>query len=185
MRKMLWAVLYTGLMLGANAAATGVMADVASARPLATGEMEKLVFGEAPRALPEVQLLDDMDVAKSLQPYAGKWMVLNFWATWCAPCRKEMPSLERLQAAMPGIAVVPVATGRNTVEGIRRFFAEAGVTSLPLLRDPQSDLARQMGVLGLPVTVIVSPAGEEVARLIGGAEWDSPEALAVLAALMD
>ena len=63
------------------------------------------------------------------------------------------------------------------------FYAEAGVTTLPVLRDPKSQLGRAMGVLGLPVTVIVDPEGREVARLIGGAEWDSPEALAVLAAL--
>ncbi len=111
-------------------------------------------------------------------------MVLNFWATWCAPCRREMPSLERLQAAMPELAVVPVATGRNAVEGIRRFFDEAGVKTLPILRDPQSVLAHGMGVMGLPVTVILNPEGQEVARLIGDAEWDSDSAKAVLGALV-
>ena len=95
-----------------------------------------------------------------------------------------MPSLDRLQTAMPGIAVVPVATGRNAVAGIERFFAEAGVKSLPILRDPTSELARSMGVVGLPVTVILNPEGQEVARLIGDAEWDSASAKAILAALV-
>jgi thiol-disulfide isomerase/thioredoxin len=180
MRKWVLAFLYTGLMLGANAAAAGVT----EAKALATGEMEKLIFAEAPKAVPPAALTDVGDAAQSLDPFAGKWMVLNFWATWCAPCRKEMPSLQRLQAAMPDIAVVPVATGRNAVEGIKSFYAEAGVTDLPLLRDPGAALAHQMGVLGLPVTVIVNPEGQEVARLIGGAEWDGPEAQAVLKALM-
>ena len=85
---------------------------------------------------------------------------------------------------MPQIAVLPVATGRNSVEAIVKFYGEAGVTSLPVLRDPKSELARSMGVLGLPVTVILNPEGREVARLIGDAEWDSASAQVVLGALV-
>jgi thiol-disulfide isomerase/thioredoxin len=176
MRKLL-GVLYTALILGANPG----WADVASLRD---GDMKKLALLETPAPVPEAVLLDAEDGTHALADYKGKWVVLNFWATWCAPCRHEMPSLERLQAAMPGIAVVPVATGRNAVEGIKRFFEEAGVKTLPILRDPQSELARAMGVLGLPVTVILNPEGQEVARLIGDAEWDSDSAKAVLAALV-
>ena len=146
--------------------------------------MKKLMLLGEPVAVPEAVLLDAEDGEHALADYKGKWVVLNFWATWCAPCRREMPSLERLQAAMPELAVVPVATGRNAVEGIRRFFEEAGVKTLPILRDPQSQLAHSMGVMGLPVTVILNPEGQEVARLIGEAEWDSDSAKAVLGALM-
>lgn len=170
-------VLYTAFLLGANPAA----ADVAALRE---GDMKKLMLQEVPVAVPEAVLLDAEDGEHALADYRGKWVVLNFWATWCAPCRREMPSLERLQAAMPEIAIVPVATGRNAVEGIRRFFDEAGVKSLPILRDPQSQLAHAMGVMGLPVTVILNPEGQEVARLMGDAEWDSDSAKAVLGALV-
>jgi thiol-disulfide isomerase/thioredoxin len=176
-RKLL-VVLYTALVLGANPG----WAEVASLRE---GDMKKLALHEVAVAIPEVVLLDAEDGERSLAEYRGKWVVLNFWATWCAPCRKEMPSLDRLQAAMPQIAVVPVATGRNAVPGIRRFFDEAGVKGLPILRDPTSDLARGMGVMGLPVTVILNPEGQEVARLIGDAEWDSASAQAVLGALAE
>lgn len=176
MRKLL-VVLYTSLMLGANP----VAADVAALRD---GDMKKLALHEAPVAVPEAVLLDATDGEHSLADYKGKWVVLNFWATWCAPCRREMPSLDRLQAAMPEIAVVPVATGRNAIPGIERFFAEAEVKGLPILRDPTSELARGMGVMGLPVTVILNPEGQEVARLIGDAEWDTDSAKAVLAALV-
>jgi thiol-disulfide isomerase/thioredoxin len=174
-RKLL-VVLYTAFLLGANAAS----ADVAALRD---GDMKKLMLLDAPVAVPEAVLLDAEDAEHSLADYKGKWVVLNFWATWCAPCRHEMPSLDRLQTAMPDIAVVPVATGRNAVEGIKRFFDDAGVTALPIRRDPQSELARAMHVMGLPVTVILNPEGQEVARLIGDAEWDSDSAKAVLGAL--
>jgi thiol-disulfide isomerase/thioredoxin len=127
--------------------------------------------------------VDGEGAEHALSDWKGQWVVLNFWATWCAPCRHEMPSLDRLQAAMPQIAVLPVATGRNSVEAIGKFYSEAGVKRLPVLRDPKSGLARAMGVLGLPVTVILNPEGQEVARLIGDAEWDSDSAQAVLKAL--
>jgi thiol-disulfide isomerase/thioredoxin len=175
-RKLL-VVLYTSLLLGANP----VAADVAALRD---GDMKKLALHAEPVPVPEAVLLDAADGEHSLADYKGKWVVLNFWATWCAPCRREMPSLDRLQAAMPEIAVVPVATGRNAVPGIERFFAEAEIKGLPILRDPSSVLARGMGVMGLPVTVILNPEGQEVARLIGDAEWDSESAMAVLKALV-
>jgi thiol-disulfide isomerase/thioredoxin len=171
-------ILYMALSVGANPALAGPAAEA-----LREGDMRKLVFSD-PKALPEAALLDAAGAPVALSDWSGQWVVLNFWATWCAPCRHEMPSLDRLQAAMPGIAVVPVATGRNSVTAIDKFYAEAGVSLLPNLRDDNSALARGMGIMGLPVTVILNPQGQEVARLIGDAEWDSPSAQAVLAALV-
>ena len=108
------AVLYTALMFGANPAA----ADVAAADALGEGDMKKLVFAEA-RPVPEVSLLTMSDEAASLADHRGKWVVVNFWATWCPPCRKEMPGLDRIQAEMGDrLSVVTVATGRNPVPAI-------------------------------------------------------------------
>lgn len=172
--------LYTALALGANPA----LAGVDEAKALAAGDMRKLVFAEAPAALAEVTLEDAASAPVSLTQWRGRWVVLNFWATWCAPCRHEMPSLDRLQAALPEIAVLPVATGRNSVTAIEKFYAEAGIVNLPVLRDPRSELARNTAVMGLPVTLILDPEGREVARLIGDAAWDSADAKAVLGALI-
>ncbi|MFV0493230.1 MAG: TlpA family protein disulfide reductase [Pseudorhodobacter sp.] len=178
MRRLLL-VLYTALALGANPA----LADVVAAEAARTGDMRKLNFHDAAQTLPEVGLVDMEDAPRSLSEWKGRWVVVNFWATWCAPCRKEMPGLDRLATA-GGPEVVTVAVGRNPVPAIRRFFEENNLENLPILRDPKSTLARQIGVFGLPVTVILNPEGQEIARLIGDAEWDGEEAQAVFEALI-
>jgi thiol-disulfide isomerase/thioredoxin len=182
MLRLVFAVLYTAFVLGANPG----RADVTSATALRGEAMKKLVFHAEPQALPEVEFLGLADEPLSLSAYRGKWLVLNFWATWCPPCRKEMPGLGRLQDELGGdrFAVVTVASGRNPVTGITNFMAEAGTSHLPVLRDPKSALAAQIGIMGLPVTLILDPEGREVARLIGDAEWDSDAAKAVVAALL-
>ncbi len=174
------AFLYTGFLACANVVSAGTALAGTVDPALLTGSMAKLVL-EAPKALPQVELMGMGDEPAALGQ--GKWMVLNLWATWCVPCREEMPALDKIAAARPEMAVVAVATGPNPVAGIKDFLGKAGVKTLTVLRDPRQELAHQMGVLGLPVTVIVNPEGMEVARLIGGADWSSPEALAVFEAL--
>jgi thiol-disulfide isomerase/thioredoxin len=169
------AVLYTSLALGANAG------DLAA---YAVGGMQKMLVLETPEPLPEAVLLDQAEAEHALSDYRGKWLVLNFWATWCYPCREEMPGLDALQRAMPEIAVLPVATGRNMLPAIAAFYEEAGIVTLPVLRDPKAELAHALGIMGLPVTVIVNPEGAEVARLIGDAEWNGDDARAFLEAAL-
>ncbi|MGQ0611048.1 MAG: TlpA family protein disulfide reductase [Paracoccaceae bacterium] len=172
------AALYALFALSAN------QAPAADLSALLTGQMQKMVLTDPPRDLADAALLTLDDAPASLAAHRGKWVVLNFWATWCAPCRVEMPSLDRLQAARPGLVVLPVASGPNPVPGIARFWQEAGITGITSLRDPSRELSAAAGVLALPVTLILNPAGQEVARLIGHAEWDAPETLVLLDALM-
>ena len=177
------AVLYTALALFAN---TAMAADVAKLEALREGSLQKLNFLAAPQALPEMELPDMQGAPQRLADYRGKLLLVNFWATWCAPCREEMPALEALQRDLGGEAfqVLTIATGPNPIPAITRFFDEVGVESLPVLLDPRQKAARAMGVLGLPVTLVVDAQGQEVARLIGDAEWDSPSARAILAEMM-
>ena len=181
------AVLYLALTGVANAGAAEDWSDLVPAvEALRTGDMQKLAFYAEPIPAPEGAFLDESGAEMTLAAYEGQWVVLNFWATWCAPCRVEMPTLSNLQTQMGGAAlqVVTIATGRNDIAGIDRFFEEIGVTNLPRFTDPRSTFARDFGVMGLPVTVILNPEGEEVARLMGDAHWDSESALAILGALV-
>lgn len=98
-----------------------------------------------------------------------------------------MPSLDALQAELGGddFQVVTIATGRNPMPAIKSFFSETGVINLPILLDPRQSLARNMGALGLPATMIIDREGREVARLVGDADWHSADALALLRALIE
>lgn len=173
-------MLYTALAPLANAG------DVAAIEGLREGDMKKLLVHREPQPASDVAFTDPEGGERSLGDYAGKYVLLNFWATWCAPCRKEMPSLDALQASHGGelFEVVPIATGRNTLQGINRFFEEEGIERLPVLLDPDQELARDMAVLGLPITVILDPEGNEIARLRGDADWNSDSARAIVEALI-
>ena len=179
--RILPAVLYTALCLGANAA----LADTAELEALREGSMKKLMFAE-PAAVPDVVFTHADGGEFRLADFKGKHVLVNFWATWCAPCRKEMPMLSELQSEFGGdtFEVVTIATGRNELAGIRKFFEETGVENLPLYLDPKQALAREMAVLGLPITVILDPEGNEIARMRGDAEWNSESAKAIIAALI-
>ena len=180
MKKLLAAILYLAFAAGANA-------DMAGLADLRDGDMKKLVIHETPKATSDAafQLADDAGEA-TLADYKGKYVLLNFWATWCAPCRKEMPMLAALQEEFggPDFEVLTLATGRNSPTGIEKFFEEIGVTNLPRHQDPRQAVARDMAVLGLPITVILNPEGQEVARLVGDADWNSDSARAIVAALL-
>lgn len=184
MRKVVFGLVYTALLMGANAV-WAVGPDILSLRD---GDMKKLVVHESPQAVSDApfNLADDAGTA-TLADYRDKYVLLNFWATWCAPCRKEMPQLNALQQEFGGenFEVLTIATGRNSPVGIIKFFTEAGIDSLPRHQDPKQALAAQMGVFGLPITVLIDPEGREIARLRGDAEWDSDSAKAILKALIE
>ena len=182
MRKLLSALLYTGLLAVANQGAAEIV-DIAALRE---GDMRKLIVHSEPVAGSEVAFTAGDGSEMTLAAYEGKYVVLNFWATWCAPCRKEMPMLSEIQTDFGGddFEVVTIATGRNLPPAIDRFFAEIGVENLPKYLDPRSALARDMAVLGLPITLILDPNGQEIARMRGDAEWNGESARAVLKALL-
>lgn len=153
---------------------------------LREGTMKKLAFHATPKPVGQAAYLTADGAEAHLSDHAGRYVLLNFWATWCAPCRKEMPMLAALQSEFGGedFEVLTIATGRNQPQAMQKFFDEAGVTNLPLATDPSSALAREMGVLGLPATVIIDPRGFEIARMLGDAEWNSDSARAIIGSLI-
>ncbi|MEL6565971.1 MAG: TlpA disulfide reductase family protein [Pseudomonadota bacterium] len=183
MKKTIAAALYMALSLGAIPA----LADVDAAIAAREGDMKKLVFHATPEAVSSAPFdLADGAGQKSLADYEGKHILVNFWATWCAPCRHEMPMLSELQAEFGGddFEVVTIATGRNNPAAIVKFLEEIEATNLPRHQDPKQKLAAQMGIFGLPITVLINPEGREIARLRGDADWSSDSAKAVITALI-
>lgn len=138
-------------------------------------------------ALPPLRFLDMQGNETGLDEFAGKVVVLNLWATWCAPCREEMPSLERLAAQLdPAEAVVvALSVDRAGPERVQKFLDEIGVTGLIVRRDPKAKAARELRVPGLPATLLIDRDGREAGRLLGIAEWDGPDAVAAVRLLID
>jgi thiol-disulfide isomerase/thioredoxin len=114
---------------------------------------------------------------RTLADYRGKGIVLNFWATWCAPCVREMPQLDRLAALVRGngVEVLTVSEDRKGMELAPAFYKKNNLNDLPVLIDIKSGLSRAIKAKGLPTTVLIDPDGKEVGRVLGVAEWDSPE----------
>ena len=182
------ALLYGLAAISANAVAGELSApDLSALDALRQGEMQKLVLHEAPRPPIDEAFRDDAGAEVRLADFGGKVVLLNLWATWCAPCRAEMPSIDRLAAGMEGedLAVVALSTDRFGAERVQDFFDEIGVRHLRVYQDKRSEVARAAGAMGLPMTLILDREGREIARLTGDAEWDSPEARAFLARLVE
>ena len=176
-------VLYMALALGAN----GAVADMADIAELRTGDMKKLNLHSEPKEVSQAAFIHEDGSEATLADFKGKIVLLNFWAVWCGPCKIEMPYLSELQTELGGddFEVVTLATSRNPAPAMVRFFEEREIDNLPLHRDPQGAVAREMGVFGLPVTVILNPQGQEIGRLTGEADWSSESAKAILQALID
>ena len=172
-------LLYTALGLGAN---TAFAMDTSQFDALKTGDMRKLAWAKSNKIVSSVTYFDEAGQETDLATYSGKTVVLNFWATWCAPCRKEMPSLSKLQSKLGDdtFEVVTIATMRNSPKSIQSFFEKIDVQNLSQHNDPNGALSRSMGVLGLPTTLIISKSGEEVGRLLGDADWGSADAIELL-----
>jgi len=158
-------------------------------RPLAKGEVAAVSIASDPReALPLV--LERPDGSKTtLADFRGRAVLLNLWATWCAPCRTEMPALDRLEAAAggPGFEVVAVNVDTARLERRGAFLDSVGVKALARYADPSGDafetLRQGSKALGLPVTMLIDKNGCEIGSAAGAVEWDSADAKALIGAL--
>ncbi len=152
----------------------------------ATGNLKKMVFHKTPKTLKELSFFNALGESVGLDVFAGHYVVLNFWATWCVPCREEMPSLDALQSHFEGqtLKVVALSTDSGSADKPKKFLADLNIEALEFFHDPKSQAARDTGLFGLPTTLLLDKQGREIGRLAGEAVWDAPEVKAFLEALI-
>lgn len=154
---------------------------------VAANGMKNFVKFAAPRPLPDLSFELESGEKAGLEAFRGEVLVVNFWATWCAPCRKEMPQLEALQVhfADQPVRVIALSLDRGTGDKPRAFLQELGMKHLTFAHDGSYKSGRAVGLIGLPTTLLVDRQGREIGRLAGEADWNSPEAQALVQAALE
>ena len=170
----------------ADPGAVATPGQVQGLKALATGPLAALLVSEPRKDIPPFTFRDGTGAGKSLADFRGRVVILNLWATWCAPCRKEMPDLAALQKDMggPGFEVVALSLDRKGLEASAAFLKDVGADNLALYTDVESKALAAVNALGLPATLLVDKDGKEAARLLGPAAWSSDEAKAIIHELM-
>lgn len=177
-------------LLPALAAVTFLNLTAAAAEPplanFATGEVQNFTVHESPQPVAEFEFQNAEGETVTLADFRGEVVLVNLWATWCAPCRKEMPSLDRLADAVEDadFRVLPLSVDRAGPDKARAFLDEIGVRNLEFYIDPTARAGMNLKAFGLPVTILLNRDGQELGRLVGPAEWDSPEAEALVRAAL-
>lgn len=136
----------------------------------------------APKPVPAIAFDDGEGRARSLADFHGKVVLLNIWATWCGPCRREMPSLDRLQETLGGhdFEVIALSIDRAGLEAVRKFYADVGIRKLTIYIDSSGKATRELATIGVPATLLIDREGRELGRLVGPAEWDDPDIIQFL-----
>ena len=145
-------------------------------KEIVRGELRKFILSEDTKTLPKLLVLDSNESVVEFG-YKKDISVINFWATWCAPCKKEMPSLNNLAENMKhdDLRIITVASGRNSKEAIDTFFTDNNLGNLNKFRDPRGKMAMIYGVTALPTTVVIDPTGREIGRIIGDIDWNTAD----------
>ena len=151
------------------------------------GKMAAFVEKKTPQPLPDITFQDASGKDVKLSSFKGKTILLNFWATWCAPCREEMPSLNRLQKALGGdkFEVIVLSLDRKGYDASRKFLDDVKADKVNLYVDPTAKQGMALKLLGMPTTLLINKDGLEVGRLAGAAEWDSDDAKKLIQSVMD
>jgi thiol-disulfide isomerase/thioredoxin len=175
----------------AGGAACRQAADAAKRlAPLVRGEVAALAVASNPIRVPDLTFQDAAGATKTLADWRGRTVLFNLWATWCVPCRKEMPALDALQARLGGDAFQVVAVNIDTrnLEKPKAWLKEVGIERLGYFADPSAkvfqDLKAAGKAFGMPTTLLIDPLGCEIATLAGPAEWASEDAVKLLQAAL-
>jgi len=175
---------------GADPACKSSIETARRMAPLARGEVAAVAVAKAPKALPVLTFKDGEGAAKSLADWRGRTLLLNLWATWCVPCRKEMPALDALQGKLggPDFEVVSINIDTRDLDKPKAWLKEVGIGKLAYYADNSAKVFQDLKVIGkafgMPTTLIVDANGCELATLAGPAEWASDDAVKLIAAAL-
>jgi thiol-disulfide isomerase/thioredoxin len=158
----------------------------AGSGPLATPsppEGAPFIALQTPRPVASLSFTSGDDAPLTLADFHGRMVLLNLWATWCVPCREEMPALDRLQAKLggPSFTVVPLSIDHRGRSAVEHFYRELGVKSLSIYVDKSASAIYAVNAVGMPTTLLIDAQGRELGRVIGPAEWDGRAMLSQLA----
>jgi len=137
---------------------------------------KNIVINDELKVYDNLYFFDQDNKQVNLDKYRGKLVLLNFWAIWCAPCKEEMPSLDKLKVnkKLNNIEIFPINIGNDSIEKSKEFFKDLNIKNLKLFFDPKINLAKELSLRGVPTTVLVNKNGEEFARIIGIVDFEDP-----------
>ena len=170
----------------AEAVALSAPAAAGVTRELATGALAAFLVRPERKPVADLEFQDAGGKSLKISDWKGRVVLINLWATWCAPCRKEMPDLAELQKELGSkdFEVVAISVDRKGVEASSVFLKETGADSLKLYIEPTTAIVNDLQAIGLPATVLIDRQGNEIGRLLGPADWASPEAKALIKAAL-
>ena len=137
-------------------------------------DIKNLVINEKLKKYDELTFLDDKNNLLNMRDYEGNLILLNFWATWCAPCKKEMPSLDLLQTNknLSNLKIFPINIGQDNLKKSSKFFNDIGIQNLNIYFDGPITLAKKFGLRGIPTSILFNKEGYEFARIIGSTDFE-------------
>ena len=180
------AAVYWTMGVGGNAGGNGGGLATVQLKAPTQGRLAAFIINKTPEPVkPSPFRIDDGSdegAQTTLADWRGRVVLVNLWATWCAPCRFEMPTLDNLQAKLGGkdFEVLAVSLDRSGFGKPRAFYEQMGLKNLKLYNNKDSTFSRDLRAIGLPTTVLIDRQGQEIGRMVGPAEWDSPDALALI-----
>jgi len=149
---------------------------LANAVATETTPSKNIVINDELKVYDNLYFFDQENKRINLDEFRGKFVLLNFWAVWCAPCKEEMPSLDKLKVnkKLNNIEIFPINVGNDSIEKSKEFFKDLNIKNLKAYFDPKINLARELSLRGVPTSVLVNKNGEEFARIIGIVDFENP-----------
>lgn len=181
----LYGMPFGGKLAGGKSETPEAPAATASAlKPYAVGAVQNFVAAREPLPLAAIEFVDGEGNPLTLADFNGRVVLLNLWATWCAPCREEMPALDALQAqtGSDDFLVLALSLDRGGIDKPRDFLEEIEIERLALYHDKTGRMGTKLGAFGLPTTLLIGRDGKSLGRLVGPAHWDDPDAVALIEA---